>query len=62
MMAPVRVSKYGRTFDCFKASHTMQSTAAIATQQSVAMNCGPANHYMTPHAGLHAGRVAHGVQ
>jgi hypothetical protein len=24
----VQVSKYGRTFDCFKASHTMQSTAA----------------------------------
>ena len=47
MMAPVQVSKYGRTFDCFKASHTMQSTAAIATQQSVAMNCGPANHYMS---------------
>ena len=47
LTAPVSVSKYGRTFDCFKASHTMQSTAAIATQQSVAMNCGPANHYMT---------------
>ena len=47
MMAPVSVSKYGRTFDCFKASHKMQSTAALATQQSVAMNCGPANHYMT---------------
>ena len=43
----MRVIKYGRAFDCFKASHTMQSTAAIATQQSVAMNCGPANHYMT---------------
>ena len=47
MMAPVQVSKYGRTFDCFKASNMMQSTAALATQQSVAMNCGPANHYMT---------------
>ena len=44
---PVRVIKYGRAFDCFKASHTMQSTAAIATQQSVAMNCGPANHPMS---------------
>ena len=39
MMAPVQVSKYGRTFDCFNASHTMQSSAALATQQSVAMNC-----------------------
>ena len=47
MMAPVSVIKYGRTFDCFKASHTMQSTAALATQQSVAMNCGPANHAMS---------------
>ena len=46
MMAPVQVSKYGRTFDCFKASHTMQGSAATATQQSVAMNCGPANHAM----------------
>jgi hypothetical protein len=47
MMAPVSVSKYGRTFDCFNASHTMQSSAALATQQSVAMNCGPANHAMS---------------
>ena len=47
MMAPVSVSKYGRAFDCFKASNTMQSTAALATQQSVAMNCGPANHAMS---------------
>ena len=44
--APVSVSKYGRTFDCFKASEKKQSTTALATQQSVAMNCGPANHVM----------------
>ena len=47
LTAPVSVSKYGRTFDCFKASHKMQSSAALATQQSVAMNCGPANHAMS---------------
>ena len=44
--APVSVSKYGSTFDCFNASHKMQMNAARATQQSVAMNCGPANHAM----------------
>ena len=40
--APVSVSKYGRTFACFKRRSKMQSSAALATQQSVAMNCGPA--------------------
>ena len=45
--APVSVSKYGSTFDCFNASHKMQMNAARATQQSVAMNCGPANHAMS---------------
>ena len=45
--APVSVIKYGKTFDCFKASSKMQSSAALATQQSVAMNCGPANHAMS---------------
>ena len=45
--APVSVSKYGRTFACFEASNKMQSSAALATQQSVAMNCGPANHAMS---------------
>ena len=54
---PVRVIKYGRAFDCFKASHTMQSTAAIATQQSVAMNCGPAYHAM--HGSYMAGAASH---
>jgi len=43
----VSVSKYGRTFACFEASNKMQSSAALATQQSVAMNCGPANHAMS---------------
>jgi hypothetical protein len=56
-MAPVQVSKYGRTFDCFKASHTMQGSAATATQQSVAMNCGPAYHAM--HGSFMAGAASH---
>ena len=57
MMAPVQVSKYGRTFDCFNASNMMQSTAALATQQSVAMNCGPAYHAM--HGSYMAGAASH---
>ena len=55
--APVSVIKYGRTFDCFKASEKKQSTTALATQQSVAMNCGPAYH---PMSGLYmAGDASH---
>ena len=57
MMAPVSVSKYGSTFDCFNASHKMQMNAARATQQSVAMNCGPAYHAM--HGSYMAGDMSH---
>ena len=57
LTAPVSVSKYGRTFDCFKASHKMQGTAELATQQSVAMNCGPAYHAM--HGSYMAGAASH---
>ena len=55
--APVSVSKYGSTFDCFNASHKMQMNAARATQQSVAMNCGPAYHAM--HGSYMAGAASH---
>ena len=59
--APVSVTKYGRTFACFNATMKMQSSATLATQQSVAMNCGPASHAMG--ADVHGGRrVAHGVR
>ena len=55
--APVSVTKYGRTFACFNATMKMQSSATLATQQSVAMNCGPAYH---PMSGLYmAGDASH---
>jgi len=43
---PVDKAVSGSTFTCFNATHLKHSTAALATQQSVAMDCGPGNHEM----------------